>query len=39
VIDCDVHPQIGDPEELLAYVEPAQRDWFRAQGPTLGLPG
>ena len=39
MIDCDVHPQIGDPEELLAYVEPAQRDWFRAQGPTLGLPG
>lgn len=39
MIDCDVHPQIGDPEELLTYVEPAQRDWFRAQGPTLGLPG
>jgi len=39
VIDCDVHPQIGDSEELLAYVDPAQRDWFRAQGSQLGLPG
>jgi uncharacterized protein len=38
VIDCDVHPQIGDPEELLAYVEPAQREWFRGQG-YYGLPG
>jgi len=38
MIDCDVHPQIGDPEELLAYVEPAQRDWFRAQA-AFGLPG
>ena len=39
VIDCDVHPQIGDVEELLAYVDPVQREWFRAQGPMLGLPG
>ena len=39
VIDCDIHPQIGDPEELLAYVTPAQREWFRAQGASLGLPG
>ena len=39
MIDCDVHPQIADPEELLAYIEPAQRDWFRAQGTLLGLPG
>lgn len=39
MIDCDIHPQIGDPEELLRFVEPAQRDWFRAQGPSLGLPG
>ena len=39
MIDCDIHPQVGDPEELLAYVDPAQRDWFRAQGPSLGLPG
>jgi predicted TIM-barrel fold metal-dependent hydrolase len=38
VIDCDVHPQIADPEELIAYVEPAQREWFRAQG-YIGLPG
>jgi predicted TIM-barrel fold metal-dependent hydrolase len=38
VIDCDVHPQIGDAEELLAYVEPAQRDWFRGQ-VSFGLPG
>jgi predicted TIM-barrel fold metal-dependent hydrolase len=39
MIDCDIHVQFGDPEELLAHVEPAQRDWFRAQGPLLGLPG
>ena len=39
MIDCDIHVQIGDPEELLVYVEPAQREWFRAQGPLLGLPG
>lgn len=39
MIDCDVHPQIGDSEELLAYVEPGQREWFRSQGPGLGLPG
>jgi uncharacterized protein len=38
VIDCDVHPQIGDPEDLLSYVEPAQREWFRAQA-YYGLPG
>jgi uncharacterized protein len=38
VIDCDVHPQIGDREEFLEYVEPAQREWFRTQ-PDLGLPG
>jgi predicted TIM-barrel fold metal-dependent hydrolase len=38
VIDCDVHPQVGDPEELLAYVEPAQRAWFGTQ-TALGLPG
>ena len=39
MIDCDVHPQIGDVEELLAYVDPGQREWFRTQGPGLGLPG
>jgi uncharacterized protein len=38
VIDCDVHPQIGDPEELLGYVDPAQREWFRRQ-VYYGLPG
>ena len=38
MIDCDIHPQIGDAEELLAYVEPAQRDWFRGQ-VYYGLPG
>jgi predicted TIM-barrel fold metal-dependent hydrolase len=38
VIDCDVHPQVGDPEELLAYIDPAQREWFRAQ-TAFGLPG
>jgi hypothetical protein len=38
VIDCDIHPQIGDPEELLAHVETGQRDWFRGQ-PYFGLPG
>jgi predicted TIM-barrel fold metal-dependent hydrolase len=38
VIDCDIHPQIGDPEELLAHVERGQRDWFRGQ-PYFGLPG
>ena len=38
MIDCDIHPQIGDPEELIAYIDPGQREWFRAQGATLGLP-
>jgi predicted TIM-barrel fold metal-dependent hydrolase len=38
VIDCDVHPQIGEVEDFLAFVEPAQRDWFRSQA-FLGLPG
>ncbi len=39
VIDCDIHPQVGDVEEFLGYVDPAQRDWFRGQGPSLGIPG
>ncbi|MFN0154441.1 MAG: amidohydrolase family protein [Gaiella sp.] len=39
MIDLDVHVQIGDPEELLAFVEPAQQEWFRAQGATFGTPG
>ena len=38
MIDCDVHPQIGDPEELIGYIEPAQREWFRSQ-VYYGLPG
>ena len=38
MIDCDIHVQIGDVEEFLGYVEPAQREWFRAQGAGLGLP-
>ncbi len=38
MIDCDVHPQIGDPEELLSYVERSQREWFRGQ-TYWGLPG
>ncbi len=37
MIDCDIHVY-GDDEEFLAYVEPAQRDWFAGQG-GLGLPG
>ena len=39
MIDCDIHVIIGDTEEFLGYVEPAQRDWFRAQGAGLGMPG
>ncbi len=38
MIDCDIHVQIGDVEEFLGYVEPPQREWFRGQGPSLGLP-
>jgi uncharacterized protein len=38
VIDCDIHPQIGDSEELISYVEPAQREWFRRQ-VYFGIPG
>jgi predicted TIM-barrel fold metal-dependent hydrolase len=39
LIDCDIHVEIDAVEEFLAFVEPGQREWFRAQGPTLGLPG
>jgi uncharacterized protein len=39
MIDCDIHVQIGDREEFLGFVEPAQRAWFREQGPLLGMPG
>jgi predicted TIM-barrel fold metal-dependent hydrolase len=38
MIDCDVHPQIGDPEEIIARVDPAQREWFRRQ-QYFGIPG
>jgi uncharacterized protein len=38
VIDCDIHPQVLSPEALLEYVEPGQREWFRRQGSSLGLP-
>src|ERR1700687_3961614 len=38
MIDCDVHPQVADPEELIGYIDPAQREWFRGQG-YYGLPG
>jgi len=39
VIDCDIHPQIGDLETFLSFVDPGQRDWFRTQGASVGLPG
>ena len=39
MIDCDIHPQVGDVEEFLGYVDPAQREWFRGQGTSLGIPG
>jgi hypothetical protein len=39
VIDCDIHYLVGDLDEFLRYVEPGQREWFRTQGPSLGLPG
>jgi predicted TIM-barrel fold metal-dependent hydrolase len=39
VIDCDVHVLVEGSEDFLDYVEPGQREWFRAQGPTFGLPG
>ncbi len=38
LIDCDIHQEFGDPEEFLAFIEPGQRDWFRAQA-SFGLPG
>ena len=38
MIDCDIHPQLGNAEEFYPYVEPAQREWFRANG-SYGLPG
>jgi len=39
MIDCDIHVEIGDLDEFLPFVERGQRDWFRAQGPMLGIPG
>ena len=39
MIDCDIHPQVGDVEEFLGYVDPGQREWFRSQGASLGIPG
>ena len=38
MIDCDIHVQITDVEEILQFVEPAERDWFRNASFTLGLP-
>ena len=35
MIDCDVHVQIGDREDFLSFVDPAQREWFRLQEPLL----
>lgn len=37
MIDCDIHIY-GAEDEILEYVDPAQREWFRRQG-GLGLPG
>ena len=39
LIDCDVHVLVEGSQDFLDYVEPGQREWFRAQGPTFGLPG
>ena len=38
MIDCDIHNEIGDVDEFLSYVSPAQRRWFSGQH-QLGLPG
>ena len=38
MIDCDVHVQIAHPEELLRYIDEAERDWYRNQAYLLGLP-
>jgi len=37
MIDCDIHTLINY-EEILSYIEPGQREWFRTRGPGLGLP-
>ena len=38
MIDCDVHVQIAHPEEILKFIDPAEREWYRAQAYLLGLP-
>lgn len=38
MIDCDVHVQITHPEEILKFIDPAERDWYRSQAYLLGLP-
>ena len=38
LIDCDIHQPIASVDEFVEYVEPGQREFFRAQGPMLGLP-
>lgn len=37
MIDCDIHHIIGDGVELLEFIDPGQREWFRTR-PRLGLP-
>ncbi len=39
MIDCDVHVQISNPEEILKFIDAPRRDWFRNQSYLLGLPG
>ncbi len=39
MIDCDIHVQISHPEEILKYIDEAERGWFRNQSFVLGLPG
>ena len=36
MIECDIHTPINY-EEILSYIEPSQREWFRTRGPSLGL--
>ena len=38
MIDCDVHVQIAHPEEILKFIDPAEREWYRSQAYLLGLP-
>lgn len=37
MIDTDIHVLI-EPEQLLSYIEPGQREWFRSRGSGFGLP-